>query len=56
MSFCCLVPLYSWPSAHARNSSKRKEAFGGCIRDTVTVEARSIDSDRFAESKSIAHP
>jgi len=50
--FCSLYLCIQLASARARNSSK--QAFGGCIRDTATVEARSIDSDRFAESKSIA--
>lgn len=44
--------LCSWPSARAQSALKRR--FGGCIRDTATTEARSMDSDRFAESKSTA--
>jgi hypothetical protein len=38
------------PSARAQSAPKRR--FGGCIRDTATTEARSMDSDRLAESKS----
>ena len=45
--------LCNRPSARAQFSSK--EAFGGCSRDTATMEARSMDSDRFAESTSTAH-
>ena len=45
--------LCSWPSARAQSAPKRR--FGGRRRDTATTEARSIDSDRFAESKSTAH-
>jgi hypothetical protein len=48
----CKLYLCSWPSARAQSAPKRR--FGGCIRDTATTEARSIDSDRFAESKSTA--
>ena len=36
-----------------RNSAPKRR-FGGCSRDTATTEARSMDSDRFAESKSTA--
>lgn len=46
--------LCSWPSARAQSSAPKRR-FGGCSRDTATTEARSIDSDRFAESKSTAH-
>lgn len=48
----CKLYLCSWPSARAQSAPKRR--FGGFIRDTATTEARSMDSDRFAESKSTA--
>lgn len=53
-----LVPLTVTPPL-VRDTSLTvacEALFGGCIGDTATREARSIDSDRFAERKSTKHP
>jgi hypothetical protein len=54
MSIISPLYLYMYHSPLVRQLARR---FGGCIRDTATAEARSVDfSDRFAESESAAQP